>query len=139
MSKNLAMSNVIESSNPNDPVATRAGVIASNDPTSPDVQAAPPPAIPPAALSVGALLRESRERLGLSPADIASKLRMGLKQVTALENSDYAALPTGTFLRGFVRNYAKAVALNTNEVLALLEKTHSGAGAVKACRPGCQM
>ena len=125
-----------EPPSPKDPVAAVAEVIASNDPTSAD---APAPVTSANALaaalappSVGALLRESREKLGLSPGDIANKLRMGLKQVNALENSDYAALPTGTFLRGFVRNYAKAVALNADEVLALLEKTHSAAAVVKA-------
>ena len=130
------MSTAIETPNPKNSVAARAGVIASNDPTSHELQALTPAVValvaPPAAVSVGALLRESREKLSLSSADIATKLRMGVKQVTALENSDYAALPTGTFLRGFVRNYAKAVALNADEVLALLEKTHSGAAAVKA-------
>ena len=126
------MSTAIETPNPKDAEATRAGVMASNDPTSHDAKGATFPEAPPAPLSVGGLLRESREKLNLSPADIASKLRMGLKQVTALENSDFAVLPTGTFLRGFVRNYAKAVALNADEVLALLEKTHRGAAAVRA-------
>ena len=129
------MSPVAEPPNPQDSVAARAGVIASNDPTSHDLQATPlvaSPAAPLPPVSVGALLRETREKLSLSPGDIATKLRMGLKQVVSLENSDYAALPTGTFLRGFVRNYAKAVALNADDVLALLEKTHSGAAVVKA-------
>jgi cytoskeleton protein RodZ len=125
-----------EAPNPKDPITAVAEVIASNDPTAPDhaapAAAANPVAAPPVPLSVGALLRASREKLGLSPGDVANKLRMGLKQVNALENSDYASLPTGTFLRGFVRNYAKAVALNADEVLALLEKTHRGAAAVKA-------
>ena len=125
-----------ETPSPKDPVAAVAEVIASNDPTSADapgqVKSADSIAAPLVALSVGALLREGREKSGLSPGDVANKLRMGLKQVNALENSDYAALPTGTFLRGFVRNYAKAVGLNADEVLALLEKTHSAAAAVKA-------
>jgi len=127
------MSTAVEPPSPKGTVAAHAELIASNDPTSPpDVPAPMPAETMPAAVSVGALLRESREKMSMSPTDIAGKLRMGLKQVMALENSDYAALPTGTFLRGFVRNYAKAVGLNANEVLALLEKTHSGAAAVKA-------
>ncbi len=116
----------------------RAGVIASNDATTnaatplpvetmtADASVAAPSA------TVGSVLREAREKLGFSPADIANKLRMGLKQVSALENADYVVLPTGTFLRGFVRNYAKAVALNGDEIVALLEKTHRNAAAVNA-------
>ena len=118
--------------------SVRAGVIASNDaslsvttpmPVEP-MSADASPTAPPS--TVGSVLREAREKLGLSPADIANKLRMGLKQVNALEHADYAALPTGTFLRGFVRNYAKAVVLNADEVVLLLEKTHRSATAVSA-------
>ena len=130
------MPTAAETPNPKDPVAARAEVFASNDATSHVGHASMPADSPlsatPADLSVGTWLREGREKLNLSPGDIATTLRMGLKQVTALEKSDYAALPTGTFLRGFVRNYAKAVGLNAEEVLALLERTHSGAAAVKA-------
>ncbi len=103
-----------------------ADVIASNDATASDVPAAVP------AGDVGALLRAAREKLGMSTNDIAAKLRMGVKQVQALEANDYAALPKGTFLRGFVRNYARQVSLNGDEVISLLEKAHSGASLVSA-------
>ena len=56
----------------------------------------------------GQLLAAERERQGLSRADIAQRLHMSASQVEALETGDYARLPRGTFLRGFVRNYAKA-------------------------------
>lgn len=118
--------------------SVRAGVIASNDAT---VSASTPLPVEPSSAdassgalpaTVGRVLREAREKLGFSPSDVANRLRMGLKQVNALENADYAVLPTGTFLRGFVRNYAKAVALNGDEVVALLENTHRNAAAVNA-------
>jgi cytoskeleton protein RodZ len=80
----------------------------------------------------GQLLRQAREAMGQSAADVAAKLRMGVKQIQALEAGDYAALPTGTFLRGFVRNYAQAMGLDPKVVLARLEETHSPARAVHA-------
>jgi cytoskeleton protein RodZ len=86
----------------------------------------------PVLAGVGELLRSAREKNGLSVNDIAGKLRMGVKQVQALEAGEYAVLPKGTFLRGFVRNYAKMVSLNGDEAIALLEKTHSGASLVVA-------
>ena len=110
-------------------------ITASNEPMPPDQVSAGDRVSAPstaAAVAVGAMLRAAREKQGLSAGDVATKLRMGLKQVTALENSDYAQLPTGTFLRGFVRNFAKVVSLNADEVLALLEKTHVAAAPVKA-------
>jgi cytoskeleton protein RodZ len=82
--------------------------------------------------ATGTLLRATREAQGLSIGDIANRLRMGVKQVSALENGDYSALPTGTFLRGFVRNYAKTLHLSTDEVLAHLEKDHASARPLKA-------
>ena len=82
--------------------------------------------------ATGALLRATREAQGLAVSDIANRLRMGTKQVTALESGDFSALPTGTFLRGFVRNYAKTLNLAPDEVLAKLESDHASARPLKA-------
>src|SRR5438105_945043 len=52
---------------------------------------------------------------------------MSAWQVEALESGDYARLPQGTFLRGFVRNYAKALGLDPESLLArLAQATPSG-------------
>ncbi len=82
--------------------------------------------------SVGELLRLARDKAGLSSAEVASRLRMGIKQVRALEENDYSSLPTGTFLRGFVRNFAKEVGVKPENALALLEKTHLAAVRLSA-------
>lgn len=82
--------------------------------------------------SVGELLRLAREKAGLSPGDVASRLRMGVKQVRALEQDDYAALPTGTFLRGFVRNFAKEVGVEPEQALGLLAENHKAAATISA-------
>lgn len=76
----------------------------------------------------GAVLASERQRQGLSVGDVAAKLRMGIIQVEALERSDYSRLPTGTFLRGFVRSYAKLLGLDQKGVVRLLEQTHPGGG-----------
>ena len=57
---------------------------------------------------------------------------MGVKQVRALEQDDYPALPKGTFLRGFVRNFAKEVGLKPEQALGLLEQTNQAAVAISA-------
>ncbi len=89
-------------------------------------------ATPMTANATGALLRATREAQGLAVSDIANRLRMGTKQVAALESGDFSALPTGTFLRGFVRNYAKTLNLAPDEVLAKLESDHASARPLKA-------
>ena len=89
---------------------------AINDPVVFDKQSSP-----------GAMLRVAREAAGLSVGDVATRLRMGVRQVDALERADYSALPTGTFLRGMVRNYAKLVHVDADAAIRVLEGTHTHA------------
>lgn len=77
--------------------------------------------------SPGAMLRNAREAAGLSIGDVATRLRMGVRQVDALERADYVSLPTGTFLRGMVRNYAKMVHVDADAAIRVLESTHTHA------------
>ena len=70
--------------------------------------------------TLGQVLSAERERQGLSRADAAQRLHMSAYQIEALEAGDYSRLPKGTFLRGFVRNYAKVLGLKPDDVLPLL-------------------
>jgi cytoskeleton protein RodZ len=71
--------------------------------------------------TLGQTLTAERERLGLSRADVAQRLHMSAWQIEALETGDYSRLPKGTFLRGFVRNYAKTLGIPAEAVLSLLD------------------
>ena len=82
----------------------------------------------PTPRTLGQTLAAERERQGLSRADVAQRLHMSAYQVEALENGDYKRLPQGTFLRGFVRNYAKSLGLPADDLLTLLS---NGAAPVK--------
>lgn len=64
---------------------------------------------PTPAPQLGELLIAARERCNLSAADLARQLRLGLRQVQALEENRFEDLPGNTFVRGFVRNYARVV------------------------------
>lgn len=68
----------------------------------------------------GAILADERERQALSRADIAQRLHMSVFQVEALEIGDYDRLPRGPFLRGFTRNYARALGLDAEFLVGLL-------------------
>lgn len=72
---------------------------------------------------VGVLLRQSREARGLKIADIAQTLKLGVRQVEALEGGDWQHLPGHTFIRGFVRNYARLVQLDAAPLMAQLDLT----------------
>lgn len=71
--------------------------------------------------SAGKVLAEARERLGLSVAEVARQLRLSPRQIEALEADDHASLPGKTFLRGFLRNYAKVLQLDPEPLLALCQ------------------
>lgn len=70
---------------------------------------------------VGQQLRLARETRGLSILDIAQTLKLGTRQVEALESGDWQILPGNTFVRGFVRNYARIVQIDSAPLMDLLE------------------
>jgi cytoskeleton protein RodZ len=65
----------------------------------------------------GKLLAAAREDKGLSVADVARSLRLSVRQIEAIEGDDFDKLPGKTFLRGFVRNYAKLLQLDPEPLL----------------------
>jgi cytoskeleton protein RodZ len=77
-------------------------------------------AAPEAPVAAGTLLRGAREAAGLTVAAVAQQLKLAPRQVTALEDGDFAKLPGRTFIRGFMRNYARLLRLDPDEVLAAL-------------------
>jgi cytoskeleton protein RodZ len=81
---------------------------------------------------VGKMLREARETLGLSVHDIANRIKFAPRQVEALEANDFAHLPQATFLRGFVRSYARVLQLDEAELIAALPTEQVKHAAVKA-------
>jgi len=65
----------------------------------------------------GEKLKLARESLGLTPADVAAKLKLGARQIEALEAEDLAHLPGDVFARGFVRNYARLVEVDPEQLI----------------------
>lgn len=68
-------------------------------------------------VAVGRILAAAREQQGLSIADVARQLRLGARQIEALEADDYVSLPGNTFVRGFIRNYARMLQLDPDTML----------------------
>ena len=80
--------------------------------------------------SVGEQLAAARQARGLAVVDVAQTLKLGVRQVEALEAGHWQALPGQTFIRGFVRNYARLLGLDAMPLMAqlddVLEKPVSG-------------
>lgn len=78
------------------------------------------PAAEPAP-SAGRLLAAEREAQGLSLEDVARSLKLAVRQVEAMERDEYGKLPGITFVRGFVRNYARLLQMDPEPLLDSLQ------------------
>jgi cytoskeleton protein RodZ len=67
--------------------------------------------------SVGAGLREVRERLGWRLDDVAENLRIKPEFLAAIEAGNLQALPGPAYRAGFVRSYARVLGLDPDEIL----------------------
>jgi cytoskeleton protein RodZ len=98
---------------------------------------------------VGERLRAAREARRLTVADVAQALKLGVRQVEALEGGNWASLPGTTFIRGFVRNYARLLQVDAAPLMAQLGATvttarvnldvpENASGAMPAARSAVQ-
>jgi cytoskeletal protein RodZ len=67
--------------------------------------------------SFGPRLRRERERRGISLDTIVTRTNVSLELWLGFESNDFSRWPTGIFARAFVRDYAKAVGLDPDEVV----------------------
>jgi cytoskeleton protein RodZ len=77
-------------------------------------------------LKPGQLLKQARERLGLEKKDIASQLNLQVDTIEAVENDAAEKLPAPTYVRGYIRSYARMVHLNGDELIRLYENDAAG-------------
>lgn len=68
---------------------------------------------------LGQLLREAREKKGLSVTEVEEATKIRGTLIEALEQDGYEALPAGIFRKGLLRNYAQYLGLDLKEVMAL--------------------
>lgn len=66
----------------------------------------------------GGVLSTTRHGQGLSVTDVAKQLRLGNKQIEALEEDRFSDLPEPTIVKGFIRNYAKLLKISAEPLIA---------------------
>jgi len=69
---------------------------------------------------MGALLRQERERQGISLEQAATEIKISKKYLVALEEGRTKELPHPVYAKGFVKNYAKLVGLDPEEMGTVL-------------------
>jgi transcriptional regulator with XRE-family HTH domain len=67
--------------------------------------------------SFGEELRREREIRGISLKEIADATKISKRFLEAIERNDHSTLPAPVFTRGFVREYARYVGLNAEEMV----------------------
>ena len=71
-------------------------------------------------LSIGQILKQSREEQKLSLDEISVLTRVRVKYLTAIEADNFDVLPSSVQQKGFVRAYARALALDPSPLIAQL-------------------
>lgn len=82
-------------------------------------------------LSAGTLLYKAREAIGLSIADVASVLHISEAYVDALEHDQYDLLPAAIYVKGYIRNYAKLLQVDSDELILAYEQQNKVLGIEK--------
>lgn len=100
-------------------------------PTMNDVQADDPIELAEAATplpeeapveSLGERFRRARVAQGLSLEALSAQLKITPRKITAIEEGRFADLPQGPYLRGIIRNYAKALQLDPAAAVEAFER-----------------
>lgn len=74
--------------------------------------------------SFGGWLRRQREMREIDLREIADKTKISLRYLKAMEQDRFDVLPAPVFARGFLREYAKYVGLNADEVVNYYLSSH---------------
>jgi cytoskeleton protein RodZ len=78
--------------------------------------------------SVGEQLKAAREAQGLSLAEVATRTRVPMRHLDAIERSEFGALPGATYTVGFAKSYAKVMDLDDVQLAADLREELSQGG-----------
>ncbi len=74
-----------------------------------------------APLGFGAALRNAREAAGMAASELAARLHLHPRQLDALEEEDFAALPEPIYIRGYLRGCGRELRIDVAPLLADLD------------------
>jgi cytoskeletal protein RodZ len=74
-------------------------------------------------ISIGPLLKEERQKRGLSHTKISEITRLRPHIIEALENEAWDRLPSPVFVSGFVRSYGRALGLKEERLMTVFQSS----------------
>jgi cytoskeletal protein RodZ len=73
---------------------------------------------------LGDVLRSERVRRGLTLGEIASATRIAEHHIKAIEKEDFHSLPAGVYRSSFLRQYARVLGLDENEIVRSFQERY---------------
>ncbi|HPS40809.1 MAG TPA: helix-turn-helix domain-containing protein [Candidatus Woesebacteria bacterium] len=74
--------------------------------------------------TVGDLLRAAREKAHFTLEELADSTHIKIEYLVALEENDFDALPAATFIKAYIRNYARLFKLDEKPLFAILRRDY---------------
>jgi len=75
-------------------------------------------------ISIGALLVSARNAAAFNQTDVAEQINLPRSTIKALEEDDFENLPESTYVRGYLRNYARAVAIDADSLIKVYDEQY---------------
>jgi cytoskeleton protein RodZ len=77
-------------------------------------------------LGIGNMLKDAREARGLTLEKVEAETKIRKKYISAMEQDEFQTLPGPIYARAFLKNYAKYLNIDTEEILEALKEIHPG-------------
>ena len=74
--------------------------------------------------TVGEILHNKRKEIGLSLDEITGKLNLDSNLIELLENNDYEKFKVETYLKGYLRAYAKVLGIDGDRIIKLYKESN---------------
>ncbi len=82
-------------------------------------------------LSVGEILKKTREKENISLEQVEKELRIRKKFLTALENNNWTLFSSKIYIEGIIKNYSKLLNLNEEKTLAFFRREYEKTEVIK--------
>ena len=74
--------------------------------------------------TAGQILKEKREEKQISLDEVAQETKIRKPYLVSLEKDDYLSLPSIAIIKGFIRNYAQFLGLNSEKIVAIFKRDY---------------
>lgn len=75
--------------------------------------------------TVGEIIHSERQKKEISLEKLSQLTKIDIKYLEAIEKNDYTALPSETFIKGFIRNISLRLDRNPDELVAIFRRDYN--------------